>query len=243
MRESGSTSSRAAPRRRTSCARSQPPERPPSRPCAPTCSSAGRGRRGRRWEAPAGHGAARLDPAAARSGRRTSCRRSASPAVSPPSSARAAFGAAARLSWPNDVVCEGRKLGGVLAELGPDGERPARRRHEPRRRRPPISRRPTASSRPRCCSRRDPHPTAPDGAGGAARGAAAAGCGLRRARGPRRSRRAPVRSTRSRARAVQLRLASGDELRARRPASPTTAACSYAAPTACAPTRAARSCG
>ena len=32
-----------------------------------------------------------------------------------------AFGAAARLSWPNDVVCEGRKLAGVLAELGPEG--------------------------------------------------------------------------------------------------------------------------
>ena len=30
-----------------------------------------------------------------------------------------AFGADARLSWPNDVICEGRKLGGVLAELGP----------------------------------------------------------------------------------------------------------------------------
>jgi BirA family biotin operon repressor/biotin-[acetyl-CoA-carboxylase] ligase len=31
------------------------------------------------------------------------------------------FGAAARLSWPNDVVCERRKLAGVLAELGPEG--------------------------------------------------------------------------------------------------------------------------
>jgi BirA family biotin operon repressor/biotin-[acetyl-CoA-carboxylase] ligase len=31
-----------------------------------------------------------------------------------------AFGADARLSWPNDVVCEERKLGGVLAELGPE---------------------------------------------------------------------------------------------------------------------------
>ncbi len=30
------------------------------------------------------------------------------------------FGAAAGLSWPNDIVCESRKLGGVLAELGPD---------------------------------------------------------------------------------------------------------------------------
>jgi BirA family biotin operon repressor/biotin-[acetyl-CoA-carboxylase] ligase len=30
-----------------------------------------------------------------------------------------AFGVDARLSWPNDVVCDRRKLGGVLAELGP----------------------------------------------------------------------------------------------------------------------------
>ena len=30
-----------------------------------------------------------------------------------------AFGAAAGLSWPNDVVCGERKLAGVLAELGP----------------------------------------------------------------------------------------------------------------------------
>jgi BirA family biotin operon repressor/biotin-[acetyl-CoA-carboxylase] ligase len=32
-----------------------------------------------------------------------------------------AFGAGAGLSWPNDVVCGERKLGGVLAELGPGG--------------------------------------------------------------------------------------------------------------------------
>ena len=30
-----------------------------------------------------------------------------------------AFGAEAGLSWPNDVVCDERKLAGVLAELGP----------------------------------------------------------------------------------------------------------------------------
>ena len=32
-----------------------------------------------------------------------------------------AFGAEAGLSWPNDVVCDDRKLAGVLAELGPGG--------------------------------------------------------------------------------------------------------------------------
>jgi BirA family biotin operon repressor/biotin-[acetyl-CoA-carboxylase] ligase len=80
---------------------------------------AGRGRRGRRWEAPAG--TALLVSILLRPTR---------PAHEVPVLSLAggiaavdcarAFGAAAALSWPNDVVCEERKLGGVLAELGPD---------------------------------------------------------------------------------------------------------------------------
>jgi BirA family transcriptional regulator, biotin operon repressor / biotin---[acetyl-CoA-carboxylase] ligase len=81
---------------------------------------AGRGRRGRRWEAPAGtallvsillrpqrpaHEIPVLSLAGGVAG--VECAR--------------AFGVAAGLSWPNDVVCEERKLGGVLAELGPGG--------------------------------------------------------------------------------------------------------------------------
>jgi BirA family biotin operon repressor/biotin-[acetyl-CoA-carboxylase] ligase len=82
--------------------------------------NAGRGRRGRRWEAPAG--TALLVSILLRPTR---------PAHEVPVLSLAggvaavecarAFGAAAGLSWPNDVVCEQRKLGGVLAELGPDG--------------------------------------------------------------------------------------------------------------------------
>ncbi|HEY3613856.1 MAG TPA: biotin--[acetyl-CoA-carboxylase] ligase [Gaiellales bacterium] len=81
---------------------------------------AGRGRRGRRWEAPAGTAllvSILLRPA-----------RSAHelPVLSLAGGIAAAecartFGADAGLSWPNDVLCEGRKLAGVLAELGPDG--------------------------------------------------------------------------------------------------------------------------
>ncbi len=81
---------------------------------------AGRGRRGRRWEAPAGTAllvsillrperAAHELPALSLAGgvAAVACTRG--------------FGVAAGLSWPNDVVCAERKLGGVLAELGPGG--------------------------------------------------------------------------------------------------------------------------
>jgi BirA family transcriptional regulator, biotin operon repressor / biotin---[acetyl-CoA-carboxylase] ligase len=79
---------------------------------------AGRGRRGRTWDAPPGtallvsillrplrpaHELAALSLAGGIAA--AECARS--------------FGADARLSWPNDIVCDGRKLCGVLAELGP----------------------------------------------------------------------------------------------------------------------------
>ena len=80
---------------------------------------AGRGRRGRRWDAPAG--TALLVSILLRP------RRPAHelPALSLAGGVAAvecarAFGADAGLSWPNDIVCETRKLAGVLAELGPD---------------------------------------------------------------------------------------------------------------------------
>ena len=79
---------------------------------------AGRGRRGRRWEAPAG--TALLVSILLRPARPTH----EVPVLSLAGGMAAvecarSFGADAGLSWPNDVVCEGRKLGGVLAELGP----------------------------------------------------------------------------------------------------------------------------
>jgi BirA family transcriptional regulator, biotin operon repressor / biotin---[acetyl-CoA-carboxylase] ligase len=79
---------------------------------------AGRGRRGRRWEAPAG--TALLVSILLRPQRPAAELSALSLAggVAAVECARA-FGAQAALSWPNDVVCDGRKLGGVLAELGP----------------------------------------------------------------------------------------------------------------------------
>ena len=81
---------------------------------------AGRGRRGRRWEAPAG--TALLVSILLRPVRPTHevPVLSLAGGIAAVECARA-FGADAGLSWPNDVVCEGRKLGGVLAELGPGG--------------------------------------------------------------------------------------------------------------------------
>ena len=81
---------------------------------------AGRGRRGRRWEAPAG--TALLVSVLLRPLRPAHELPVLSLAggVAAVECART-FGADARLSWPNDVLCEGRKLGGVLGELGPEG--------------------------------------------------------------------------------------------------------------------------
>jgi BirA family biotin operon repressor/biotin-[acetyl-CoA-carboxylase] ligase len=81
---------------------------------------AGRGRRGRTWEAPAG--TALLVSILLRPQRpqHELPVLSLAGGVAAVECARV-FGAEAGLSWPNDVVCDGRKLAGVLAELGPDG--------------------------------------------------------------------------------------------------------------------------
>jgi BirA family biotin operon repressor/biotin-[acetyl-CoA-carboxylase] ligase len=81
---------------------------------------AGRGRRGRSWQAPAG--TALLVSILLRPGRpqHELPVLSLAGGIAAVECARG-FGAAARLSWPNDVVCEQRKLAGVLAELGPEG--------------------------------------------------------------------------------------------------------------------------
>ena len=104
-RESWSTSWRAAPRPRTSCARSPRRARPPSRPCAQTSSTPAAGGAdgaGRRRPAPRCWSRSCCGPQRPR----TSCRCSASPAASPPSSARARSAPTPGLSWPNDVVCD-----------------------------------------------------------------------------------------------------------------------------------------
>jgi BirA family biotin operon repressor/biotin-[acetyl-CoA-carboxylase] ligase len=81
---------------------------------------AGRGRLGRTWEAPAG--TALLVSVLLRPGRpqHELPMLSLAGGIAAVQCARG-FGAAAGLSWPNDVVCDERKLAGVLAELGPGG--------------------------------------------------------------------------------------------------------------------------
>jgi BirA family biotin operon repressor/biotin-[acetyl-CoA-carboxylase] ligase len=81
---------------------------------------AGRGRRGRTWEAPPG--TALLVSVLLRPQRPQHELPALSLAggIATVECARA-FRADACLSWPNDVVCEDRKLAGVLAELGPGG--------------------------------------------------------------------------------------------------------------------------
>jgi BirA family transcriptional regulator, biotin operon repressor / biotin---[acetyl-CoA-carboxylase] ligase len=81
--------------------------------------NAGRGRRGRRWEAPAGTALLVSILLRPRRPAHELPVLSLAGGVAAVECARA-FGADAALSWPNDVVCDERKLGGVLAELGPD---------------------------------------------------------------------------------------------------------------------------
>lgn len=81
---------------------------------------AGRGRRGRSWEAPAGTALLVSILLRPRRPQHELPVLSLAGGIAAVECARA-FGATARLSWPNDVVCEQRKLAGVLAELGPEG--------------------------------------------------------------------------------------------------------------------------
>jgi BirA family biotin operon repressor/biotin-[acetyl-CoA-carboxylase] ligase len=80
---------------------------------------AGRGRRGRTWEAPAGTALLVSILLRPRRPQHELPLLSLAGGIATVECARA-FGAAARLSWPNDVVCGERKLAGVLAELGPE---------------------------------------------------------------------------------------------------------------------------
>ncbi len=100
-------------------ARRAQPGRPALR--AALLQTAGRGRQGRRWHASAGNAllfslAVPTDVANARLPAATlACGIGAAEAL------RAA-GAAVALKWPNDLLLEGRKLGGVLCELAVDGQ-------------------------------------------------------------------------------------------------------------------------
>jgi BirA family biotin operon repressor/biotin-[acetyl-CoA-carboxylase] ligase len=83
----------------------------------------GRGRRGRTWLAPPGKSIAlsvilRPSIPAARASEIT-----LAAAVAVCEAARELGAATARIKWPNDVECQGRKLAGILTELRAEGER------------------------------------------------------------------------------------------------------------------------
>jgi BirA family transcriptional regulator, biotin operon repressor / biotin---[acetyl-CoA-carboxylase] ligase len=80
--------------------------------------TAGRGRLGRRWHAPPGSAlllSVVLRPALAPAQAQRATMLCSSAAVA---AIRATTGLAAQVKWPNDLVIEGRKAGGVLTELG-----------------------------------------------------------------------------------------------------------------------------
>lgn len=83
----------------------------------------GRGRRGRSWIAPPGKSIAlsvilRPSMPAARASEIT-----LAAAVGVCEAARGLGASTARIKWPNDVECDGRKVAGILTELRADGER------------------------------------------------------------------------------------------------------------------------
>jgi BirA family biotin operon repressor/biotin-[acetyl-CoA-carboxylase] ligase len=85
--------------------------------------TAGRGRLGRRWHAPPGSALLmslvlrpQLSPAQAQRGTMI-CSLAAVEAI------RQVAGLEARIKWPNDVLIDGRKVGGLLTELGAEGRK------------------------------------------------------------------------------------------------------------------------
>ena len=77
--------------------------------------TAGRGRQGRRWEAPAGSAllaSILLRPRVAAEGVPLAAGLAVIDALAP-------LGVEARLKWPNDVIADGGKLAGLLAEVEP----------------------------------------------------------------------------------------------------------------------------
>ena len=90
--------------------------------CLCECQTAGRGRMDRTWASPEGQGiwmSVLLRPALAPADAPLltfACALAMAKAV------REAAGVDARIKWPNDLVCHGRKLCGILLEMGLDAQ-------------------------------------------------------------------------------------------------------------------------
>lgn len=90
--------------------------------CLCECQTAGRGRMDRQWFSPEGQGLwlsvlLRPSMAAERAPLITFCA-----ALAMAKAVRKTTGLDARIKWPNDLVLEGRKLCGILLEMGFDGQ-------------------------------------------------------------------------------------------------------------------------
>lgn len=83
--------------------------------------TAGRGRRGRVWQSPPGASLALSMLAFNGSSRRWTSDVSLALGVAAAETLQHAGVSGVRLKWPNDVMVEGRKLGGILLETRPDG--------------------------------------------------------------------------------------------------------------------------
>ena len=81
--------------------------------------TAGRGRRGRAWESPAGNLSASLLIAPGRPA--SECAQLSFVAALAASDMALSFGADARVKWPNDVLVSGAKIAGILLESASQG--------------------------------------------------------------------------------------------------------------------------
>jgi BirA family biotin operon repressor/biotin-[acetyl-CoA-carboxylase] ligase len=83
----------------------------------------GRGRRGRRWDSPKGLGLYLSVLFRPGGPTRDATRWTLAGAVAACEACRSLDAVGVEIQWPNDLVCEGRKLGGVLAEMRSQGQR------------------------------------------------------------------------------------------------------------------------
>jgi BirA family transcriptional regulator, biotin operon repressor / biotin---[acetyl-CoA-carboxylase] ligase len=99
---------------------------PMPRACLAEIQTAGRGRRGRRWQSPLAGGIALSFARRFEGGMATLSGLSLVAGVAVLRALADADIAGAALKWPNDIVARGRKLGGILVELGGDALGPCR---------------------------------------------------------------------------------------------------------------------
>jgi BirA family biotin operon repressor/biotin-[acetyl-CoA-carboxylase] ligase len=96
------------------------------RACLAEIQTAGRGRRGRRWQTPLAAGIARSFARRFDGGMATLAGLSLVAGIAVLRALADANIDGAALKWPNDIVADGRKLGGILVELGGDALGPCR---------------------------------------------------------------------------------------------------------------------